>query len=230
MARKRSATDDIYALSRPQVTGALKSSLASGSMTQFYKDVGMRNPSRSYFVNYEGRLHSLKAVVTLAARGIRPEIVSRDFHASDGAQHLRSLKFDVVHNTEADETRREKKWICRLARPGQTAFRVKLIDLYGRCALSGYTTVSSLEAAHVIPASDGGRERLDNEVLLRADLHKLFDTNLIAIDPVTGRVAISALCATDYAWLKKCVLFLPANGPMLLDFRSRWELFQNRID
>ena len=67
-------------------------------------------------------------------------------------------------------------------RLGQSAFRTLVIDGYGRrCAISGEKTVPVLEAAHIKPYSESGPHRLDNGLLLRSDLHILFDGGYITV-------------------------------------------------
>jgi hypothetical protein len=229
MARQRTATEAVRLLDRAAVQEALDASSASGSMTDFYNVVAMRNPSRSYFVRYARRLHSLKAVVTFALRQQQSSFTSRDFHAADAAQRLRELRFDVVHNVGDEDTARERQWLSRLVRDGQAEFRSKLIDIYGRCALSGCTTLAAVEAAHVRTVAAGGVDHAANGILLRADLHKLFDANLIAIDPSNGRVGLSSSCSADYAeLLADAVFFAPSGGPQLGDFQERWSVFKDK--
>jgi hypothetical protein len=228
MARNRTATEIVNVLDRPAITRALNASVAAGSMEAFYSVVGMRNPSRSYFVRYRRRLHSLKAIATYAVREVRPSATSRDFHAADAADRLRHLRFDVVHNLEAVDLAREREWLSRLSRPQQAAFRSKLIDLYGGCALTGCTTVAALEAAHVRTVAAGGHDQASNGILLRADLHKLFDANLIAIDPRTGAIRVARTCKPDYGRLVSGIRFKsPRGGPRLKDFQQRWDAFSD---
>jgi len=67
-------------------------------------------------------------------------------------------------------------------RIGQAGFRVIVTDAYTRrCAISGERTLPVLEAAHIRPYSDEGPNRTDNGLLLRSDLHKLFDDGYITI-------------------------------------------------
>ena len=67
-------------------------------------------------------------------------------------------------------------------RLGQGAFRVKLTDAYQRkCAISGERTLPVLEAAHIKAYSESGPNHIANGILMRADLHKLFDTGYITI-------------------------------------------------
>ncbi|MGD1996807.1 MAG: HNH endonuclease [Anaerolineae bacterium] len=61
-------------------------------------------------------------------------------------------------------------------RLGQGAFRVTVTEAYGRrCAMTGERTLPVLQASHIKPYSESGPHRVDNGLLLRADLHILFD-------------------------------------------------------
>lgn len=84
-------------------------------------------------------------------------------------------------------------------RRGQGVFRTELLRAYQECcAISGETCVEVLEAAHIVPYANGGLSRLSNGILLRADLHTLFDLHLITITE-GGRVKVSpTLSETDY--------------------------------
>ena len=73
-----------------------------------------------------------------------------------------------------------------LVRPrlGQGTFRVLVTDAYERrCAITGERVLPVLEAAHVRPYSEGGLHRIDNGLLLRSDLHTLFDAGYVSITP-----------------------------------------------
>jgi len=73
-----------------------------------------------------------------------------------------------------------------LIRPrlGQGAFRLVVSDAYAkRCAVTGEKTLPVLEAAHIKPVSRGGEHRVDNGLLLRSDLHKLFDLGYVTVTP-----------------------------------------------
>ncbi|MFE9958127.1 HNH endonuclease [Micromonospora sp. NPDC005299] len=69
------------------------------------------------------------------------------------------------------------------ARQGQADFRRRLIEAYGgRCAISGCDVEAVLQAAHIDPYNGPATNRVSNGLLLRADLHNLFDRGLIWID------------------------------------------------
>jgi putative restriction endonuclease len=69
-------------------------------------------------------------------------------------------------------------------RLGQGAFRVLVTDAYQRrCAVTGEKTLPVLEAAHIKPYSEKGPHQVKNGILLRSDLHKLFDLGYVTITP-----------------------------------------------
>jgi putative restriction endonuclease len=73
-----------------------------------------------------------------------------------------------------------------LIRPrlGQGAFRVLVTDIYQRrCAVTQERTLPALEAAHIRPYNAGGDHEPRNGVLLRRDIHSLFDTGYVTVTP-----------------------------------------------
>ena len=89
-------------------------------------------------------------------------------------------------------------------RRGQPAFRAALIKAYaGRCAVTGCDVLDALEAAHIFPYLDGETNAVSNGLLLRADIHTLFDLRLIAVDPDARTVLIApSLRGSAYASLE----------------------------
>lgn len=83
--------------------------------------------------------------------------------------------------TEAEAERYGMPFLTR-ARLGQGSFRVLVTDAYQRrCAVSAERTLPVLEAAHIKPYSDHGPHQVSNGLLLRADLHKLFDEGYLTV-------------------------------------------------
>jgi len=79
-----------------------------------------------------------------------------------------------------------------LPRLGQGSFRVLIADAYQRrCAMTGERTFPVLEAAHIYRYSLGGGHDLSNGLLLRSDLHKLFDRGYITVDPSEKKILVS---------------------------------------
>ena len=115
-------------------------------------------------------------------------------------------------------------------RRGQQRFRQKLLRaLGGECIISGCRLVDLLEAAHIAPYLGESDNHVSNGLLLRADLHTLFDLNLLAIDPRLFLVRLHPRIASHgYDGLegkklseqKIRALSLPA-------LEHRWSIFQD---
>lgn len=97
-------------------------------------------------------------------------------------------------------------------RQGQAKFREKLLSAYGsRCAVTGTAVVATLQAAHVFPYRGPDTNKVQNGILLRADIHNLFDLGLISIDPESYRIVITdELRGSSFAKLEGRQLRLPA--------------------
>jgi len=79
-----------------------------------------------------------------------------------------------------------RRWRERVlaAREAQGTFRLRLLDAYGgRCALTGERVVPVLEAAHIQPYLGPASNHVQNGLLLKADVHKLFDAGYVTVTP-----------------------------------------------
>lgn len=91
---------------------------------------------------------------------------------------------------------RKKVFAAIYRRQGQPAFRRTLFKAYrAKCAISGSKTAQVLEAAHITPYRGVKTNSVANGLLLRGDIHTLFDLGLISIDPQNRRVRVSSLLA-----------------------------------
>jgi len=71
-----------------------------------------------------------------------------------------------------------------LPRLGQGTFRVMVTEAYNwRCSITKERTLPALDAAHIKPYSENGMHAVNNGVLLRRDLHALFDKGYVTITP-----------------------------------------------
>jgi putative restriction endonuclease len=71
-----------------------------------------------------------------------------------------------------------------LVRPrlGQGAFRIGVTGVYQRrCAVTGERTLPILDAAHIRPYGAGGEHEITNGLLLRTDIHRLFDLGYVTV-------------------------------------------------
>jgi len=113
---------------------------------------------------------------------------------------LEELRTDYRTHAQALVVRREQ----------QGAFRDQLLHNYQTCAVTSYDAPESLEAAHIIPFRGPASHRPDNGLLLRADIHVLFDRHLIAVEPVRRIVRTSpAIRDSKYAEYEGRQLHVP---------------------
>jgi putative restriction endonuclease len=87
-----------------------------------------------------------------------------------------------------------------LVRPrlGQGGFRVEVTDAYERaCAVTSEHSLPVLEAAHIKPYARGGEHAVSNGLLLRTDVHRLFDLGYVSVDE-QHRFAVSRRLKDDF--------------------------------
>lgn len=96
-------------------------------------------------------------------------------------------------------------------RRGQTDFRQELLKAYEfKCAVSECNVPEALEASHIIPYMGPKTNQIQNGILLRADIHTLFDLRLLTIDEEKYSVIISPkLKNTYYSQYEGKIIKLP---------------------
>lgn len=144
--------------------------------------------------------------------------------ALQNAQQLAdgSGSFDFINEPDA----RDKTVRAIVQRRGQAAFRRALLKAYdGGCALTGCTAVDVLEAAHIVPYNGEHTNRVANGLLLRADIHTLFDLGALWVEQ--GAVQVAAhLLGTEYAVFAGNRLRIPSDPaeqpcPQALEFHAQ---------
>lgn len=113
-------------------------------------------------------------------------------------------------------------------RPGQAKFRTEVLSNYNACCITGCTVLTVIEAAHIAPYRGEKDNHIRNGVLLRTDIHRLFDANLIGISPDSQEIVISKhLKGTEYekyagSKIKSGLKAEPAKSAL----EYRWEYFR----
>ncbi|WP_250519561.1 MULTISPECIES: HNH endonuclease signature motif containing protein [unclassified Caballeronia] len=156
------------------------------------------------YVSHEG---ALPASFTLR-RADRTQ-VQAELEAESEAEAR--LEASGVFDPASIEDARKKTFAAIVMRQGQPAFRRRLLEAYERrCVLSGCPVEEVLEAAHICRYMGEDTNVVENGLLLRADLHTLYDRALIAIHPATHAVSVAPeLADSEYGWLAGRVLRLP---------------------
>jgi putative restriction endonuclease len=67
-----------------------------------------------------------------------------------------------------------------------------------RCAMTSERTLPVLEAAHIRPFAAGGEHALSNGLLLRSDLHTLFDLGYVTVDPKDKTILVSDRIKSEF--------------------------------
>jgi len=118
-------------------------------------------------------------------------------------------------------------------RQGQNEFRQKLLEAYSCCAITGCISEEALEAAHIEPYSKTKNNDPKNGLLLRADIHTLFDRHLIGIDSETMTVYVAQSLLEDYGQFNGKSLQLPEDKHLRPDkeaLKIRYEEYKKRLD
>lgn len=139
---------------------------------------------------------------------MQDHLKSRSEKPDFSADEIFNIPIDPLSD-EQDERERVLAWIVRRKR--QSDFRKQLLAAYnGRCAVTHFDVEPTLQAAHISSYLGPKSQSVNNGLLLRADLHILFDNMLISVDPSDLRLAISKqLEQSDYSILANKPLALP---------------------
>lgn len=189
--------------------------------------------NNSYFVATPTALISLKSVARLAYIKCR---MTWDRPSSKRIADDLMLNFGVVvmHDTALEEglrnlneskaTQPRWKYAQTKARLDQARFRgVMLQEFDGKCALSGCDEQVVLEACHVIPFAEEGVDEAQNGLLLRADLHRLFDDLLISVNPTTRSWVFAERARAHYADLHGRTMSRDVFDERAKALREHWE-------
>lgn len=117
-----------------------------------------------------------------------------------------TAQIEVASNPPPMDTEMDGRvWELRavVIRQGQPVFRAALMEAYeGRCAVTGCSAVDVLEAAHIVPYKGKHSQRTDNGLLLRADIHTLFDLGRLWLDESMAVRIADSLRNTEYEALE----------------------------
>ncbi len=138
--------------------------------------------------------------------------------------------FDPKDNQDARE--RIETEIVR--RRGKDKFRAELLDAYrGRCAVTRCLVVEALESAHIKPYKGPKTNHVTNGLLLRGDIHTLFDLNLLGIEPESLKLRLAPkLRGSSYEKYNGRVLRQPrdeSQRPNTLALHQKWNEFQRAV-
>lgn len=174
--------------------------------SRVYKGLGL-NPQIAKWAG-------LRSFVTIVNKGVPLELQRRI--RGDGGSRNAGLVGDWRHRETAEAVLQARAEVEQVelargkqrrsgvltVRQGQPEFRSDLLAAYeGRCAISDVSAREALQAAHIEPYDGEATNVVTNGLLLRADLHNLFDAHLLWIDDdLIVRVAASVTDASYRQW------------------------------
>ncbi len=180
---------------------------------------------RAAYINYSGQM-SMQRLHLEAS----PSMIQ------DALRQLTNVTVEVMRDdsdTDYEPSHTDSRTVVARQireRRGQNLFRKNLRSRYAdACAISGCGIVDLLEAAHISPYRGADDNHPDNGILLRADLHTLFDLDLLGIHPNTLVVHVHpALRRTEYEALDGVRLRVVSEQPSPKALKLRWLAFQER--
>jgi hypothetical protein len=149
------------------------------------------------------------------------------------AYPFRQPRFEVPPASDygPDDRTAEKKVRMVRERPGQLVFRRTMKSVYGnRCCVTDCGIPDALEGAHIDSYRNKTSDHVRNGLLLRRDIHALFDRYLIGIEPETFKVHLSPAIRAEkgYATLQGKQLMRPkdkSHDPDKSALERHWKHF-----
>ena len=82
-----------------------------------------------------------------------------------------------------NQKQREREW----------KLRGEILDEDGKCVISKERTPQVLDAAHIVPVAECGGDSIENAIILRTDIHRLYDRGMFLINPNDGKISKSSM-------------------------------------
>ena len=190
---------DTYRRIEPELVPWVKAAIGRASKVPLYLS-DIDRPSRG--TTLVGPLSTAAMQSPLTTLGVGKQEVGRKrpptiVELSGGARPRPTIDPLDVPLDDPDELQQ----YARRIRRGQAKFRNHLLRLYDHCcAITGHGPGAVLQAAHIMPHSETGRNHPENGILLRADVHDLLDDGLIFIEPESLVIHVDASLRDTPYW------------------------------
>ena len=208
----------------PKVAKEYSKFLKKGKKGGWYKKA-ISKPSRTYFLRYGDQVLPMKAALNRAHLLAGSEI--HYANSIEVCKRARASGLDTFKSTANEDNHQSQKlesnFYLQRSRPAQSKFREELLRKHQACMVTKCATLEALEAAHIEPFGGEGQDVVENGLLLRSDIHCLFDRNLIAIDPETLRVWCANSICGDYGDLCGTKVKIKISSERTLNaLKKRW--------
>ena len=187
---------------------------------------------------YDPRRHGVWSLIANPEPGMRPPTIIRPVTRAWTEEEVQSAAKIIEGAGDFDpksiEDARQKTLAAVVRRQGQPAFRHALLEAYGyTCVVTGCGVEAVLEAAHIHPYRGTHTNTVTNGLLLRADIHALFDCGWLGIHPQSRTVLISpSLDGSEYAAFRGKVIAEPrqkSSRPSDLSLAWHFEQFGSTL-
>lgn len=213
---------------------------------QFDKSNQIREPNGAYWQHQRSVNWTQDFSAILFQLGTQQIATVKQLTDQEVASFEQTVSHSYLHADKGDEAelnhelsfapqdvdRRQMIWQLICKRRGQQPFRDALRARYNdRCVVTGCEILDVLEAAHINPYRGEDDNHPQNGLLLRADIHTLFDLDLLGIEPDQLLVELHPRIAEEYGHLAGKKLGCWDNRrPSEEALRRRYELFQERLN
>lgn len=155
--------------------------------------------------NLEGATYNETTILPPLAPMQQPSLIS-----VNPPLELESNKKEVLVDLESLKDERRRTNVERFVRKDQAKFRDLLLDAFQKkCAITACDVKRALDAAHIFPYRGEKTNCAWNGILLRLDLHRLFDSYLLTIDPLSGQVHLESSLMNSYGGVANTKVCFP---------------------
>ena len=232
--------DVIYVKQGPVIAGK---GVVSGPY-RFEPNTVIREPNgvlwqHQRLVNWDREFAPVHLLVGRSQQLTVEELCTADVSMIERARGPLPLTSDDVHDLPEDVPYigqladcRARLWQQICLRRGQAKFRDALLQRYGGiCVVTGCVLSCVLEAAHIDPYRCEAHNHPENGLLLRADVHTLFDLDMLGVNPATYRIALHPNALSAYPDLDGAPLrCVPASRPSRHALERRFASFRERLN
>jgi hypothetical protein len=188
--------------------------------------------SRSVCYEKPVRLYDHGIRVGQAGTGVTPEQFAQVLQAAGTLSTHESAT--SLPNPQLSEAELDRVLASVRARLNQSEFRQTMLERFeSKCVVTGCSAKEALEAAHIDPWCNSQSNHIRNGLLLRADIHSLFDQGLITLHPSDLLVFVSPkLAGTEYELLNRKPSRMSDAARSSIDREAlefRWKLFERAL-
>lgn len=119
------------------------------------------------------------------------KVLNVEWNSENKLEPVNLYKFKYINKPSfISDSKKSKRLTFIWDRREQARLKSEILPIDRDCLVSNCSVADVLQVAHIRPVHAKGSDLLENAILLRADIHILFDKNLVKIDSNSGRISI----------------------------------------